>query len=35
MTSPESAQTQQAAGGGVLEVGWHNVVVSYEGVAEE
>jgi folate-binding protein YgfZ len=35
MTNPESAQTQQAAGGGVLEVGWHNVVVSYEGVAEE
>lgn len=31
MTNPEAASAQPE----VLEVGWHNVVVSYEGVAEE
>jgi folate-binding protein YgfZ len=31
MTNPEAASTQPD----VLEVGWHNVVVSYAGVAEE
>lgn len=31
MTNPEAASTQPD----VLEVGWHNVVLSYEGVAEE